>query len=57
MEVDGINYEIRDMKVIKLVLVDDEVIADYTPSTGIVNQHQLDSYPLPKAVIDKLIEG
>lgn len=56
MEVNGVKYEIQDMQVIRLVLVDGKVIADFTPSTGIINQHYLDDYPLPQEVIDKLVE-
>lgn len=54
VEVNGIIYDIEDLKVIKLVLVRGQVIADFTPSTGILNQHYLDEYTLPEQVLAKL---
>ncbi len=57
MEVNGTNYEIEDLNVIRLVKVNGNVVADYTPSTAILNQHALDDFPLPQEVITKLTKG
>lgn len=56
MEVNGTKYDIEDLTVIRLVRVNGKVIADFTPSTRIINQHYLDDYPLPEEVIQKLIK-
>lgn len=56
MKVNNIDYDIEDLKVIRLVRVNGDVIADFTPSTGIINQHNLTDYPLPDQVIEKLTE-